>query len=95
MEASIINSDTVFHRNESTSLSRLGPDEGIMVAFEAGVYVRLNESAIMVWELVDGATPVSALVDRYAAYFSLPVEQAQPDVVACLQELLSLQVIHG
>ena len=95
MEESIIKPDTLFHRSESASLSRLGPNEGIMVAFEAGVYVRLNESAIMVWELVDGITPVAGLVDRYAAYFALPPDQAGPDVVACLEELLSLQVIHG
>lgn len=95
MEKSIINPDTLFHRSDSASLSRLGPNEGIMVAFDAGVYVRLNESAIMVWELVDGMTPVAGLINRYAAYFSLPADQAGPDVLACLEELQSLQVIHA
>lgn len=85
---------TIPRRCESASLSRLSMAEGVMVAFEAGVYVQLNESAMAVWDRVDGQSSVEVISRDYAGQFGLVPEKALQDVTRCLQRFLELQVIR-
>jgi hypothetical protein len=80
-------------RREGASLSRLSPVEGVMVAFDAGVYVRLNESAMLVWDLIDGQRSVNDIAGRFAARFVLAPVTALDDTRECLQRFAELQVI--
>lgn len=82
-------------RCDSASLSRLSMAEGVMVAFEAGVYVRLNESAMAVWDRVDGQSSVEVISQDYAQHFKLTPEKATADVMRCLARFLELQVVHA
>jgi hypothetical protein len=88
-----IDPNTVPKRRESASLSRLSPIEGVMVAFDAGVYVRLNESAMLVWDLIDGQRSVDDIAAHFAERFVLSVATAREDTRECLDRLAELQVI--
>lgn len=86
--------DAIFHRSESASMSRLSANEGVMVAFEAGVYVRLNESAMLIWDLVDGLRSCALITEAYADYFKISGDMALKDARACLEQFLELQVVY-
>ena len=80
-------------RRQSASLSRLSPIEGVMVAFDAGVYARLNESAMLVWDLIDGRRAVTDIASCLAQRFVLSAGVALDDTRECLDRLMELQVI--
>jgi hypothetical protein len=56
--------------------------------------VRLNPTALALWELCDGETGVDEMVDAVAELFSLPSQQARSDVEAALGDMVALGVIR-
>jgi hypothetical protein len=64
-----------------------------MVAFDAGVYVRLNESAMLVWDLIDGHRSVREITAQFGELCGLSPSTALDDASECLARFVDLQVI--
>jgi hypothetical protein len=54
----------------------------------------MNDTAALVWELVDGKTGVSAIRDRVAGEFEVDIPQAELDVSELIRQLESLGLIE-
>jgi hypothetical protein len=64
-----------------------------MVAFDAGVYVRLNESAMLIWDLIDAKRSIIDIAKAFAERFTLSEAVALEDTCACLHRFSELQII--
>ena len=59
-----------------------------MLALDSGRYFTLNEVGTTVWELCDGATTLSSVVEAVCAEFDAPAAVIEADVVELVEELL-------
>jgi hypothetical protein len=53
----------------------------------------LNETAAIIWDLLDGETPVGDIVDTMESTFEVSREDAVKDVIALIHELDKLGAI--
>jgi hypothetical protein len=82
----------VFRRAPHVAAAGEG-ERTVLLDPRAGEYFGLDEVATRVWELLDGATPVSAIVDALEAEYDAPRAQLESDCSALLARLAALGVV--
>jgi Coenzyme PQQ synthesis protein D (PqqD) len=90
--------DTVYARNDRV-VSRRIVDELILVPIRQSVaemetLYTLNEVGARVYELIDGARRVSAIVDTIVTEFDVSPETAESDVRDFIDQLLQIEGIR-
>ena len=79
-------------------VSRRIADERILVPIskDAGdldnIYT-LNETAAIIWELIDGKTKVKELKERIVEGFEVTDEEAEEDITAYIQQMENIRAI--
>ncbi|CAB4880613.1 unannotated protein [freshwater metagenome] len=86
--------DTVFRRREGVITEAVLADV-VVLDPQTGRYVRLNRTAALLWELLDGApgtpaTLAAALEQRLGA----PAQRAPADVTAFIEAMLSRGLVE-
>lgn len=92
--AATVSPDAVFRRAAHVSAAREG-ERTVLLNPEAGEYLGLDEVATRVWELLDGATPVHAIVAALEAEYDAPRDRLEADVAALVGKLCALGVIEA
>lgn len=78
-----------YPRRTSLTVERRGPSGAVV---DPGV--RLNETALALYELCDGQTGVDEMVDAVAELFGLPPAQARLDVESALADMVAVGLIR-
>lgn len=73
---------------------RLIDNESVIVTPQEGLARVLNESASIIWELLDGKKSIGEIIDRIIAEFEISPEEAQEDVLDFLKELESKKMVE-
>jgi len=73
--------------------STRGADGTMTVTTPAGTVVSLNAVAAAIWELCDGSTSVSEIVEAATTLFSGSPEEIERDIVAALDDLQGQRLI--
>lgn len=74
-------------------IDRIVDGEALVIHLDSGDYYSLNGVGTRVWEEMDGAKTVSELANIIALEYEVTVEQAQTDVQALVDQLLSEQLV--
>lgn len=80
-------------RRTATAPAEKGAD-GAVVRPPGAPPVALNPTALALWELCDGHTTVSEMVDAVASLFALDPTAARADVESALEDMLATGVIR-
>lgn len=65
----------------------------LVYEYEKGLLVELNESAKLIWSLLDSKS-VDEIIDDYAEHFGIDIETAVDDVKGVIKELEEKGVIE-
>ena len=90
--------ESVLRRSEAV-VSRRIAGEAVLVplrarAGELDAIYALNETAALAWDLLDGRTPLGAVVERITAEFEVGRDEAARDLLALASHLESLGVVE-
>lgn len=79
--------EAILSRSDVAIEARVG---GVLVIhnLDTGQYVRLNESAALVWEQLREPATVDDLAKELARHYGIPLERAQPDAAAVAEALI-------
>ncbi|QBR91200.1 PqqD family protein [Nocardioides euryhalodurans] len=81
------------HRTTESPVVRSG-DSVVLTPDIAAPPVVLNQTALALWELCDGSTTVTEMVDAVSALFALEPARARADVENALRDMLATGVIR-
>jgi len=76
----------VVYRNPSQEFSRLD-GEVIMLCFDSGAYLSLNETASRIWELCEEKTSIAEVSKQINSEYDVDYSTAESEVIQCLSEL--------
>jgi hypothetical protein len=62
---------------------------------DLGSIYTLNEVASLIWEMIDGHTPIQKIVESIVATYQVTVEEAHQDVSVFVSALESAGLIHA
>ena len=65
----------------------------VLLCLEGGQYYSLNEVGSRVWELCDGASPVSEIISTICEEFDAPAATIQADVLELLADLQNEKLV--
>ncbi len=87
----------VFKKSDDIVFRKIG-DEYLLVPIRQGVgdlesIYTLNETAALIWELLDGTAKGTEIRDKITEEFDVTPEQAETDLVYHLKELASIKAI--
>jgi hypothetical protein len=82
----VIQPDTVFAQRDQVMVQRVD-GESVLLDIRSGQYFSLNAVGGRVWELCDGATPVSAIVGALCDEYDVEPAVATTDAGDLLAEL--------
>ena len=68
-------------------IARAGEREMLLLDVESGCYFTLNEIGGRIWELCDGDSTVSQIVETLCAEYDAPPERIRADALELLEEL--------
>jgi hypothetical protein len=92
--------DQIYKKSDSVVFRKIG-DECILVPIRQDVgdldsIYTLNETAAMIWELIDGKTTVGEIKERLLLEYDVTASQAEEDLLEHLKQLETLKAIsHG
>ena len=93
----------VYRKSDSVVFRKIG-DEFILVPIRQNVgdldsIYTLNETAALIWELIDGQRCVQDILDQLVAKFDVSAQEAEQDLLEILSELKEIGAIketaHG
>jgi hypothetical protein len=89
--------EKVYKKSESIVSRRIG-DEYILVPIRQDVgdlesIYTLNETAALIWELIDGKTQASKIKEKIVEEFDVEPEEAEEDLIKHLQQLEGIKAI--
>jgi hypothetical protein len=89
--------DRVYSKSDSMVFRKIG-EECILVPIRQGVgdldsIYTLNETAAMIWELIDGKTTVGEIKERLLREYDVTGSQAEEDLLEHLKQLESINAI--
>jgi hypothetical protein len=73
-------------KNPSVKWKRTGAT-GILLNLVTGEYFEVDETALAIWNLIDGKTSAEGMAVKLARSYAAPPERVQKDVVRFLSEL--------
>lgn len=74
-------------------IARKGDRELLLLDTESGCYYTLNENGGRIWELCDGSSAVSDIVNNLCAEYDASPETIRADVLELLDELGSERLL--
>ena len=88
----------VYKKSDSIVSRKIG-DEFILVPIRQDVgdlesIYTLNETAALIWELIDGKTEASKIKERIVEEFDVEPEEAEKDLIEHLQQLEGIEAIE-
>jgi Coenzyme PQQ synthesis protein D (PqqD) len=89
--------DRVYKKSDSVVFRKIG-DECILVPIRQSVgdlesIYTLNETAAMIWELIDGKSRVGEIKERLLLEYDVSPSQAEEDLLEHLKQLESIKAI--
>ena len=89
--------EKVYKKSESIVSRRIG-DEYILVPIRQDVgdlesIYTLNETAALIWELIDGKTQVSEIKEKIVEEFEVEPQEAEKDLIEHLKQLEGIKAI--
>ena len=89
--------EKIYKKSDSIVSRKIG-DEFILVPIRQDVgdlesIYTLNETAALIWELIDGKTQVSEIKEKIVEEFDVEPEQAEQDLKEHLQQLEGIKAI--
>ncbi|MEZ5331636.1 MAG: PqqD family protein [Thermoanaerobaculia bacterium] len=84
--------DTVLHRAPDTRYRRVR-DEGVVIRQSTAEALVLNDLGARLFELIDGRTSVTGLLDRLEAEYEVERPVLQADVMEYIAELDALGLV--
>jgi hypothetical protein len=73
-------------KNPSVKWKRTGAT-GILLNLVTGEYFEVDETALAIWNLIDGKTTAGGMAAKLARTYAAPPERVEKDVVRFLSEL--------
>lgn len=67
----------------------------ILYDYKRGLHIELNESAGLIWKLVNGLDDLEEVCKHYAEYYGIDYQIACDDVNRILKELKDKGIIEG
>ncbi len=67
--------------------------EGVLIRYDTGEILGLNEVGTRLFVLIDAETPAREVIERLADEFDVDRKQLEPDILAFFEELLSAGLI--
>ena len=88
----------VYKKSDSIVSRKIG-DEFILVPIRQDVgdlesIYTLNETAALIWELIDGKTEAGKIKERIVEEFDVEPEEAEKDLIEHLQQLEGIEAIE-
>lgn len=89
--------DRIYRKSDSVVFRKIG-EECILVPIRQGVgdldgIYTLNETAALIWELLDGKMSVKEIKDTLVEAYDILPEQAEKDLMEHLLELESIRLV--
>jgi hypothetical protein len=89
--------EKIYKKSDAVVSRKIG-DEFILVPIRQDVgdlesIYTLNETAALIWELIDGETQVSKIKEKIVEEFEVEPEDAEKDLIAHLQQLEGIKAI--
>ena len=67
--------------------------EGVLIRYDTGEVLGLNEVGTRLFVLIDADTPARGVIERLADEFDVDRKELEPDILAFFEELLSAGLI--
>ncbi len=77
---------TRYIRNSKTISGRLH-DEMVMMDMDQGKYFSLNQTATVIWEMLENPMTIEDICTRLAEDFEVDMRQCREDVLSYLEEM--------
>ncbi len=82
-----------YERNKKTISGKLH-DELVMMDMDQGKYFSLNQTATVIWELLERPLTIEELCEKLTEEFEIDVEQCEADTKQYLEEMMKLGLIR-
>jgi len=79
---------------EQIIASHLADGDGVLVDLNTRQYYQLNESAMLVWQALEGGLPLSQIVEQITAIYSVSTERATASAETLLSQLEKRKLIR-
>ncbi len=83
---------SVFSRHPDVRY-RVIDGEGVLIRYDTGEILGLNEVGTRLFVLIDAETPAREVIERLADEFDVDRKELEPDILAFFEELLSAGLI--
>ena len=81
-----LNKESVVYRNPSQEFSTLD-GEIVMLCYDSGAYLSLNDTASRIWELCAERTSIAEVSMQINNEYDIDYSTAESEVIQCLNEL--------
>ena len=68
-------------------------EDAILLNLETGKYIKLNESALIIWKKIEGKIKISDLKQEVALYFKVESNEISDDIDLFIDEALLKKII--
>lgn len=68
-------------------------EDAILLNLETGKYIKLNESASIIWKKIEGEIKISVLKQEVASYFKVGLELINDDIDLFIEEAILKKII--
>ena len=93
-DGSFLTDSTIWQRNQGFVSAPVG--EGtVILHLESGRYYSFDDSALVIWELLEVPQSLSELVDRLTGTYDVRPEACESDTIKFLSELAAKGLIHA
>jgi hypothetical protein len=67
--------------------------EVVMMNIETGLYVSLNKTGKVIWDLLDTPKPISSVIETLVESYKITQEQCTTDVVPFIEQMMEQQIL--
>jgi hypothetical protein len=83
-----------YHRYRDDVVCRVLDKESVLLDLSSGSYFTLNEVGALVWQNLDGLSPLRSVIPKLMALYDVDPETAEQDVLELVEDLLRERLIE-